>query len=167
MAYDYNAKEVFEIAIRIEENGAAFYRKAAELQNDPEDKKFLETLASMEDRHKADFESMKDKISDLEKTQTVFDPQEEMGMYLAAMADSHGGEGHPDVLDMFNGSETTTEVVTTAIDLEKQSILFYIGLTDFVPAKYGRDKIQSIIDEEKKHVVQLTGFLKKAQKKGA
>lgn len=165
MAYDYNAKEVFEIAIQIEENGAAFYRKAAELQKDPGDKKFLETLARMEDKHKADFVSMKEKISDLEKTRTVFDPNEEMSMYLTAMADSHGGEGHPDILDMFNGQETITEVITTAIDLEKQSILFYIGLIDFVPPKYGKDKIQSIIDEEKKHVVQLTGFLKKAGKK--
>lgn len=163
--YDYNAEEVFEIAIQIEKNGAAFYRKAAELQEDGSDKAFLEALAEMEDRHKATFEQMKLQVSDLEKTQTVFDPEEELSLYLNAMADSHGGEGNPDILDLFTGEETITEVITTAIDLEKESILFYIGLKDFVPPKYGREKITTIINEEKKHIVQLTGYLKKAQKK--
>lgn len=164
MAYHYNAKEIFEIAVRIEENGAQFYRKAAELQSAPEDKQFLETLAEMEDRHKEQFKKMMTDISEIEKTQTVFDPEEELSMYLAAMADSHGGEGNPDILELFNGQETITEVITTAIDLEKQSILFYVGLSDFVPLKYGKDKISDIINEEKMHVAQLTGYLKKAQK---
>ncbi len=163
MAYDFNAQEVFDMAIRIEENGAAFYRKAADLQKDDSDKKFLETLARMEDRHKAGFEEMKQHISDLEKSQTVFDPNEELFLYLKAMADSHGGEGDPDIADQLTGKETMKEIITTAIGLEKESILFYVGLKDMVPPKLGREKINKIIDEEKKHVVQLSGFLKKAQ----
>jgi rubrerythrin len=164
MAYDFNAAEIFEMAIHIEENGAAFYRKAADLQEAPADKNFLETLARMEDRHKADFEQMKTTVSDLEKSQTVFDPNEELFIYLKAMADAHGGEGNPNVLDQFTGSETMAEIIQTAIGLEKESILFYDGLKDLVPPKLGRDKITTIIDEEKKHVVQLTGFLKKVKK---
>ncbi|MBF0205078.1 MAG: rubrerythrin, partial [Desulfamplus sp.] len=34
MAYNFNADEIFKVAIRIEENGAAFYRKAASLQKE-------------------------------------------------------------------------------------------------------------------------------------
>lgn len=41
MMYNFNAAEVFKVAIRIEENGAKFYRRAAELQTDPKNKKFL------------------------------------------------------------------------------------------------------------------------------
>ena len=164
--YDYTAKEVFEMAIQIEENGAAFYRRAAQLREGLSDKLFLEGLAAMEDRHKATFEAMKQQISDLEKTQTVFDPHEELQLYLKAMADSHGGEGNPDILSFFNGKETLEEIIATAIDLEKESILFYFGLEEMVPAKYGRDKISDIIGEEKKHVAQLSGFLKKAQAAG-
>ncbi|NIP32685.1 hypothetical protein GWO25_02155, partial [Candidatus Saccharibacteria bacterium] len=33
MAAVFNADEIFEMAIRIENNGAAFYRKAASLQS--------------------------------------------------------------------------------------------------------------------------------------
>ena len=43
MSYEYNAEEVFEMAIQIEANGAKFYRRAAELQKDQTDKDFLET----------------------------------------------------------------------------------------------------------------------------
>lgn len=32
MGYDFNAEEIFEMAVQIEKNGAAFYRKAASLQ---------------------------------------------------------------------------------------------------------------------------------------
>ena len=58
MAYDFNANEVFEMAIRIEENGAAFYRKAAELQSDESNQDFLRKLAAMEDAHKVSFNEM-------------------------------------------------------------------------------------------------------------
>ena len=163
MSYDYNAEEVFEMAIQIEANGAKFYRRAAELQKDQADKEFLETIASMEDRHKIKFEKMKTQISDLEKSPTVFDPNDELYQYLKAMADSHGGEGNPDVANQMTGNETMTQIIATAIGLEKESILFYIGLKDFVPPQLGRGKIDEIIEEEKKHVAQLAGFLIKAK----
>ena len=164
MSYDFNAEEVFEMAIQIEANAAAFYRKAAELQEEMADKEFLEKIARMEDRHKIGFEEMKAQVSDLEKSKTIFDPNEELYLYLKAMADAHGGEGNPDVANQLTGDETMAQVVETAIGLEKESILFYLGLKDIVPPQLGREKIDEIIEEEKKHVAQLSGFLKKAKK---
>jgi rubrerythrin len=161
MAYDFNVNEVFEMAIQIEANGANFYRKAADLQQDPDNKAFLEKLARMEDKHKATFEAMRKDISEGEKQQTVFDPANELSMYLKAMADNHGGEGNPDVVESFTGEEPIEEIINTAIGLEKESILFYLGLKDLVPAKYGHEKLDNIIKEEKLHIAQLTGFLKK------
>ncbi|MCA1792613.1 MAG: ferritin family protein [Desulfobacteraceae bacterium] len=162
MAYDFSVNEVFEMAIQIEANGANFYRKAAGFQNDPSDKQFLEKLAHMEDKHKATFEAMRQQVSDAEKERTVFDPANELSMYLKAMADSHGGEGNPDIAESFTGKEAIEEIITTAIGLEKESILFYLGLKDLVPPKYGHDKLDHIIKEEKLHIAQLNGFLKKA-----
>jgi len=162
MAYDFNLNEVFEMAIQIEANGAAFYRKAAGFQKNPDDREFLEKLGRMEDKHKQTFEDMRREVSDAEKQQTVFDPANELSMYLKAMADSHGGEGNPDIADSFTGEESIEEIITTAIGLEKESILFYLGLKDLVPPKYGHDKLDHIIKEEKLHVAQLNGFLKKA-----
>lgn len=57
-----------------------------------------------------------------------------------------------------------TEVFEMAIRIEKESILFYLGLKDIVPQEYGRKQIDDIITEEKKHIVQLNEFLKIAKK---
>jgi rubrerythrin len=161
MAYDFNADEIFEMAIQIEANGAKFYRKAADLQQEPDNKAFLEKLACMEDKHKTTFEAMRKAVSEGQKQETVFDPANELSMYLKAMADNHGGEGDPDVVESLTGEESMEEIITTAVGLEKESILFYLGLKDMVPAKYGHDKLDDIIREEKLHIAQLNGFLKK------
>lgn len=163
MAYNFNAAEAFEMAIQIEKNGAAFYRKAAALQKNDEDKKFLETIAKMEDRHQGGVEEMQTALAETEKGETVFDPNEEMSLYLKAMADAHGGEGNPEVAAQLTGEESMPQIIKTAIEMEKESILFYIGLKNMVPPKLGREKIDEIIIEEQKHVVQLTGFLNKAE----
>ena len=118
----------------------------------------------MEDRHKISFEEMKKVLSEGEQADTVFDPNDELSMYLNAMADAQGGEGDPDVLELITGKETMEEIVQIAIGLEKKSILFYVGIEDLVPDKLGREKIDEIIREEKKHIAQLNGFLNKAKK---
>jgi rubrerythrin len=161
MMYDFNAGEVFKMAVRIEEGGAAFYRKAAELQSDDENKKFLEKMAAMEDSHKSSFLKMSDDVTEAEKTEQVFDPDGQAEMYLAAMVDTHGGEGSPSAADALTGKETMEEIIKIAIGLEKESILFYLGIKDMVPPKLGQQKVDDIIDEERKHVIQLSGLLKK------
>jgi rubrerythrin len=159
MSLGFNLDEVLEMAIRIEENAAAFYRKAAALQSDPENRRFFEKLAAMEDGHKATFTEMRNTLADTEKGGKVFDPQDELSLYLSAMADTQGGEGSPSAADSLTGNETLEEVLDTAIGLEKESVLFYVGLKGMVPEKYGRDRIDDIIREEQTHVAQLTSLL--------
>ena len=77
------------------------------------------------------------------------------------MADTHGGEGSPTAADALTGDESIQEIIDIAIGLEKKSILFYLGLRDFVPPDYGQDKLDNIIKEEQRHIIQLKGFLKK------
>lgn len=160
MAYDFSANDMFELALRIEENGARFYRKASEKQTDERNRDFLEKLAVMEEHHKKMFAKMQSQINAAEKTQTVFDPENESLAYLAAMADRHGGEGSPSAAEALSGDESIEEIIDIAIGLEKESILFYVGMKDYVPPKYGRDKIDTIIAEERKHVIQLDQFRK-------
>lgn len=163
MRYDFNADEMLKIAIRIEENGARFYRKAAERQSELRNRETLEQLAGMEDTHKMTFEKMRTRISEAEKTQTVFDPLNESAQYLAAMADTHGGEGSPAAADALTGKESITEIIDIALGLEKESILFYIGLKDMVPPNLGRDRLDDIIRQERQHIIQLNSFRRKLQ----
>jgi len=161
MGWVFNAEEVFDIAIRIEENGGKFYRKAALLQSDAADREMLEKLAAVEDGHKQYFEKMKIALTDAEKGSTVFDPMDESTQYLAAMVDSHKGEGSPAAANALTGEETVAEILRIAIELEKESILFYLGLMDWVPTELEKDRLDQIIREERRHVVQLNAVLSK------
>lgn len=161
MDYNFTADEIFEVAIRIEANGAGFYRKAAAAQSEERNRAFLEQLANMEDHHQSTFEKMRSGLKAHEKQATVFDPNQETAQYLAVMADTHGGEGSPKAADALTGNESIQEIIDIAIGLEKESILFYLGLKDFVPPDYGKEKLDRIIQEEQRHIVQLNGFRKK------
>jgi rubrerythrin len=161
MAIVFNADEIFEMAIRIEKNGAAFYRRAAELQSDAKHKNFLEGLAKMEDQHRKTFADMRNSLTEKEKDPKVFDPLDEVSDYLAAMADTMGGEGSPSVAESLTGKESLAEILQIAVGLEKDSILFYLGIKDWIPPQSGQDRIDEIIKEERKHVVQLSNVLKK------
>ena len=67
MSYDYNAKDILEMAIQIEKNGAVFYRNAAESLANTSHKQLLLDLASMEDQHEQIFDDMKASLSEEEK----------------------------------------------------------------------------------------------------
>lgn len=163
MTFEFNTDEVLEMAIRIESNSAAFYRKAAAMQTDAKNRKFLEGLAAMEDQHQKTFTEMRKTLTEKDKEGKVFDPYNEVSQYLASMADTLGGEGSPSAADALTGTETLEDILKTAIGLEKDSILFYLGLKDMVPPKYGKEKIDAIIKEEKRHVAQLSGILRKVK----
>ena len=51
MGLHYNLAEVFEIAEQIEKNGAAFYRRAADICESDMVQKFLLLLADQEEEH--------------------------------------------------------------------------------------------------------------------
>ncbi|MBP7738178.1 MAG: ferritin family protein [Spirochaetes bacterium] len=149
MAFDFNADDVLKIAEQIEENGADFYNKASAAMTDPHYKKFLADLAVMEVDHKKTFAGMRAALSETEKKPTVFDPNDESVLYLNALAD----------LRVFYKKEMDTssieKILASAIEAEKDSIVFYVGMKDLVPDKLGKNKIDAIIDEEKKHIILL------------
>jgi rubrerythrin len=164
MGIVFNADEVLSMAERIEINAAAFYRKAVELQSGRIDTGFLLKLAVMEEAHRKTFADMRKELSDKEKELTAYDPNSEAAQYLEAMVDGHGGEGAPAVTAKLTGKEGLADILLSAIELEKKSVLFYIGMKDVVPEKLGKGRIDKIIGEEKNHVVILSQELHKVRK---
>ena len=146
MSIDFNADEVFEIAEQIERNGAKFYRSIAEKINDTNKKQLLANLAKMEDEHEQIFKTLRSKLSTDEKIQTTFDPEGESERYLRALADTR-------VFYEKNVIPTSLEdILKFAITIEKDSIVFYLGMKDIVPDHLGKQKLDDIIKEEMSHV---------------
>jgi len=146
MVYDFTANDVFEMAEQLERNGAKFYRTAAENVSDPKSKKLLIELAEMEDEHEKTFASLRADLTEGEKTTTVFDPEDESVLYLRALADTR--VFFKKKIDM----SSMKEILKAAIVAEKDSIVFYLGLKDFVPDQLGKNRLDTIIKEEMGHI---------------
>ena len=146
MSYDFNADEVFEMAEQIERNGAKFYRDAAKSVADDSNKDLLLSLSKMEEAHEKTFQSMRTVLKSAEKASTVFDPSGEACLYLRALADTR--------IFFEKKIDTTSmmEILKSAIEAEKDSIVFYWGMKEAVPASLGQDRIDSIIKEEMGHI---------------
>ena len=152
MPITFNADEIFEMAEEIERNGAKFYRKAAENTSDKAAKKQLLDLAVMEDGHLKTFQDMRQKLTDKEKEPIVYDPDNEAAMYLQAMADMHGYEGKISPTKELTGRETLKEIIEIALNAEKESVVFYFGLRNFVPDAASKNRVEKIINEEIGHI---------------
>ena len=159
MGITFNADEIFEMAEQIERNGAKFYREAAGTSSDADIKKMLQDLAAMEDGHQLTFAQMRKELSPEEKEVTTYDPDNEVAQYLKTVADFHGTEGKVSPTEMLTGQESMSEILKIALQAEKNSIAFYVGIKDLVVSKAGKDKIQSIIIEEMAHVSTIGGKL--------
>jgi rubrerythrin len=155
MSVSFNADEVFEMAEQIERNAAKFYREAAGKIPARQAKDVFLRLAAMEDGHLETFQDMRKGLAEREKSGTVFDPDEEAVLYLQALADSKGFEGMRSPAEKLTGRESPRELFQIAIEAEKNSVLFYVGLKGVVSAAAGRDKVEAILREEVRHVAEL------------
>ena len=154
MALSFNMDEILKMAEQIERNGSRFYRQAAENTTGEAAKSKLLELADMEDSHEKVFALMRSELSGRETQSIAFDPNGETEQYLMAMADGNVFDRTADPVDLVAG-KSLKDLLSIAIGLEKDSILFYLGLRDLVPETRGREKVDGIIKEEMSHVTLL------------
>ncbi len=160
MSITFNADEALAMAEQIERNGARFYARAAEIVEAEGVQKLLGDLAEWEEGHEKLLTSMRSELNDEERRPTAFDPDGEAELYLQAMADTHVFKADDDPAASLTGTESAGEIIKTALGLEQESILFYLGLARMVPARLGSETVQKIIDEEIGHVAYLERQLK-------
>jgi rubrerythrin len=159
----FNADEMFEIAENIERNGARFYQAAASLAGTAKVKEVLQGLADMELEHEQTFASMRAELSEEQKAPLTFDPANQAAQYLQALAEGKVFDLKSDPTRRLTGKESMEEVIRLAVALEKDSIIFYLGMKDLVPRRAGQAKLDDIIREEMQHIVVLTGQLPKTK----
>ena len=159
MSVQFSVAEVFEIAQQMERNGALFYRRAAEQCAAISARSVLSKLAEMEEEHRLTFASMASDLSADERPQTVYDPNDESVQYLRAVAGGHVFDLKADPVEWLGGGRTMADMLRKAMGMEKESIVYYLGLKEIVPADLGRDKVDLIIGEEMRHLTSLSTML--------
>ncbi len=150
------ANEVLEIAAQIERNGVLFYKEAARAAQSREVRQLLDSLAEMEMDHEKTFLEMQAALTPEERAGSELDADAEAGQYLQAIAGGHvfDLQGGPE--EILTGQETPQEILSTAIGLEKESIVYYSALREIITSPASQAKVEQIIREELRHVAQLS-----------
>ena len=155
----FNANEILEIARQIERNGAKFYQKASQNAAAESSKDTLRSLAEMEVDHERTFKAMQDDLTASEKKPTTFDPDDVSGPYLQASADGKIFDYNADPSERLTGSESLADILSIAVGLEKDSVVFYHSVKNMVPDATGKGRVDGIIEQEMGHIILLSDLL--------
>jgi rubrerythrin len=107
----------------------------------------------MEREHEKIFSEMRKELSSDEKQSTVFDPEGDAARYLRALADTRV------FFDKKIDVSSLENILKDAIQAEKDSIVFYLGMKEAVPQYLGKGRLDNIIKEEMGHIRMLSGKL--------
>lgn len=160
MTRELTAFEVLQIAEQMERDAVKFYRKAARMYHDPSMSKLFSELAQWEKRHVQVFAQMKDRFAEQGGEGGRFD--------LGRMAVSHLEipsavfNEYSDPAKELHGNEAREDVFRLALKKERYTIGYYTSLTEFALGQDNIKAINSILQEEKKHVKMLAQSLKQA-----
>jgi len=156
----FTAAELLDIAIKLENNGEAVYRRAVAKVKKPELVSLLEWMADEEVQHARFFSELKLRLEKNRANPFI----EEMSRELF---DDLLGNRNFSLREVdFSSIENQNELIDIFIEFEKDSVIFYKVLEPFVEDPVAREHLQKIIDEENLHIRQLQNFMgrKKASK---
>jgi rubrerythrin len=160
MIYNLNADMVLEMAEEIERNGVKFYRSAARRLTTVSVKQTLLDLAAMEEEHQSIFIRMRKELGEGEKQTGVSRLDPDIQRYLKALAASRvffkKEKPAVKVTEKHSEADIIKDIYRSAIRAEKDSIVFYVGLRELVPASFGKSWIDEIIQEEMRHITTLS-----------
>ena len=164
MPVKFTADEIFEMADKMEDDGAEFYRQASESAPTEEARRLLIELAEWEKDHKQTFSELRDKFAGEGGIGFDYDPDGQAAQYLRTFVEgrvfspeSRGGA-------KLQGSESMSEILEIALQLEKDSVLFYLGIKDVVDKDQDKARIDKIITQERQHMVTLTRMMEASEK---
>ena len=149
----FSIREVIEQAVQTEKLGHEFYTKMSErFENDSKLKDLFNELALMEVAHEKIFSDLKDKISD-----ENLENWDEAAKYLRAIVESEFFLGKNKSLPSLGYLDSVKDAVEYALEFEKETLLYYVGLQQAISKN---EVIDKIIDEEKSHIIWLSEFKK-------
>jgi len=165
MSFDFNANEIFQIGVQIESNGQKFYETVAKITSDLSAQKIFLDLAEWESKHVELFKKLGRGLPDSAKRENLFDPNQELNLYLKATADSHVFIRNKDIPGLASKCKTPIEALELAVTFEKDSVVFYTTMKKLVPEHLGKAEIGTLIDEEISHIFMLTQKKKELESK--
>ena len=148
----FSIREIIDIAIKIEKNGESFYRDAMEKISNPELKPVLLFLADQEHEHAQWFEKLKHKTKKTGSEQKVAEISE--AMLQSLIGDQKFSLDDAELSEL----DTVQSLLELAIEVEKDTIVFYQMLQAFIEDSDTLDGLNEIIAEENRHIELLKEY---------
>jgi rubrerythrin len=146
----FTAREIIDLAVRIEKNGEQVYRKAAREAADPAVASMLGRLADDEAEHAKWFARRAEGMPD--------DPTVDEALQKMAGSIMEGilGDQSFSLQDAdFSRVEQVDDLLRIAIEFEKDTVLFYELIGSLVSAPGDHLHLEAVILEERGHIRQL------------
>jgi len=165
MIFNFNASEVFKIAVEIEENGKKFYEQSLTCIDDPAVRRLFEELAREETEHKKKFQSLMAELPKEASAPTVFDPDNQEAQYIKMMADQHVFAQSGNVDSKVCELKDMRDALRLAINFEKDSVIFFLSMQEATDSKKGKELISLLVKEEQQHLRRLSAELHRVSHK--
>lgn len=141
---ELTGRQIAEMAVAIEERGAAFYAKAAKGFEDPKVSQAFLKLAEEEKEHARIFRRL---FTGLKEENNAINP-----VAVKFIKSIHGNVIPVDIT-------TPQNALVTGIQAEKDAILFYQELYNHTESEEARAVLSKLLEEEKMHLVDLRSYL--------
>ncbi len=154
MKNNFNPAEILNISIKVEENGYNLYASLEKSAKDQKLKKVWGYLKGQEEIHRDIFGEMFKKQADY----IVYDYNPpDYDNYIRAVSSEY--IFIPEIIEkkIQEGFSSDRQAIDFAISIEKESVLVYTVLKEYVK-KAKQYIVHNIIEEEKKHVVELVSL---------
>ncbi len=150
--HEFSNAQIIEFAANVEQRGVKLYTEAASKIKQEATKNILLHLAEQEKNHEVLFRQLYNDIVGNHKA-IPLDMDDEAAGYLSALTEA----------DIFPSDDqafveqihTLKDVIRVGMQAEKNSILFYLELSHYTWDAQSQQMLKEIIQEEKKHLVQL------------
>lgn len=152
MSVALSEKEIFSMAMEVEKSGKAFYETVLAGTEDEEIKELFSFLAKQEENHYNFFKKLYNNAGSMNISGEDWDVISE---YIKATTDSRFFLGEDKAIQAAKKVSGIENAIDVAISFEKDTLLFFYEIHNVTP-QGSKEAAQSIIDEEKKHVLMLS-----------
>jgi rubrerythrin len=150
----FTLRDLLDIAVKLEENGEAVYRRSLAVVSDPALKSLLTWMADEESSHREHFSAVKAALS-------LSGQEESLRKMAPEVLEGMMGHRTLSLEDVdFGGIRSVRDLLSTSITFEKDSILFYELLEITVEDPETLAGIREIAAEEKRHVDSLEKMIR-------
>ena len=149
----FTLSDICNIAIQIERNGEAVYRRACEETNNQDHARVLGIMADDEKKHAQWFSHLCADDKPVEKDAQIAQMGRELLQNMMAQQTFSLSS------DRLAGADDAVDLFSQSIEFENDTILFYEMLQSFLEDELAIERLEQIIGEERDHIDKLKQML--------